>query len=381
MSNVVEVVSVESLAPTKKSRWRFFAANHWAKATFPATDEPVSDSEVQHCLEPYRRELVGAAVDSLLPQVDVAPRRRSLWMLAAAFWRGSQGWLASTAVHAGAVLVTAMLTLPPPTQHQDVFLDGNIPAPVESELRQVKFAATSLLPGAKAVAGPHVIATPQAAKFELPEIFETSPTGRQSSGLFGDVLAVLSEDRGIASETNHEESSAGADFFGVHAAGNRFVFVIDCSMSMSGPKWQIANQELSDAIARLSEDQFFYVIYFDGDSHPMFGQSMRISALEQATPENIDRFMQWQSAVRVGYNTNPCQSVKHAVHLKPDAVFLLSDGDFNDFTAGFLRKQNRHRAGGPAQVAVHTICFRSPEGQKVLQRIAKENGGTYRFVP
>jgi hypothetical protein len=62
---------------------------------------------------------------------------------------------------------------------------------------------------------------------------------------------------------------------------------------------------------------------------------------------------------------------------------LLSDGEFEDQTAALLRKNNlvRRERGREPVAIVHTIGFHSRHGQKVLQRIAEENGGRYVFVP
>jgi hypothetical protein len=57
---------------------------------------------------------------------------------------------------------------------------------------------------------------------------------------------------------------------------------------------------------------------------------------------------------------------------------LLSDGEFSDPTAAYLRSNNRIRASdstAATQIAVHTVCFYSQDGHRMLQRIADENGG------
>ena len=71
-------------------------------------------------------------------------------------------------------------------------------------------------------------------------------------------------------------------------------------------------------------------------------------------------------------------SVQLAHLQNPDAIFLLTDGEFADRTAAFLREQNVSR--GPAMVHVHTIAFHSREGVKLLKRIARENSGQFRYV-
>jgi hypothetical protein len=125
------------------------------------------------------------------------------------------------------------------------------------------------------------------------------------------------------------------------------------------------------------------VIFFDGETHPMFADGSPEPDLLLATPENVQRFRQWLAAVKLGYYTRPAGSVQLGLDLQPDAIFLLSDGVFEDQTAALLRKNNlvrKDRRRVP-RVIVHTIGFHTRDGQRVLQRIADENGGRYVFVP
>jgi hypothetical protein len=198
----------------------------------------------------------------------------------------------------------------------------------------------------------------------------------------GEAIALLGHaGRGIAAD---EQGQAGSEFFGVRASGSRFVFVVDCSRSMDeGNKWPDATRELVAALDRLTPEQFFYVIFFDGQTHPMFSTRSPEPELLPATAENRQRFDQWLETVETGYNTRPAGAMQLALQLRPDAVFLLSDGAFEDQTAAILRQKNLIRKDGRRvpQVVVHTIGFHTREAQRVLQRIADENGGRYVFVP
>jgi len=206
----------------------------------------------------------------------------------------------------------------------------------------------------------------------------TAPVDAQGEGK--GAAAAGKEAEKAANETDGE---AGAQFFGLQAKGNRFVFVVDCSLSMMGDKWATACRELSESLDRLSPEQHFYVIFFDGKSHRMFSDRGFAKAMLPATQPNIARLRNWLGTVRLGYNTSPCLSVMFALTLKPDAIFLLSDGEFSDPTAAKLRKKNVAVINGRTapRVAVHTIGLRSLDGKKMLTRIARENSGSYRYVP
>jgi hypothetical protein len=52
-------------------------------------------------------------------------------------------------------------------------------------------------------------------------------------------------------------SKLGANFFGSYAQGEKFVFVLDSSRSMTGDRWIYACQELMDSVDRLEPPQRF----------------------------------------------------------------------------------------------------------------------------
>jgi hypothetical protein len=204
------------------------------------------------------------------------------------------------------------------------------------------------------------------------------------TGPVGDVQALFGE-QGSALATAGT-GQAGAEFFGVRAKGTRFVFIVDASLSMQdGNRWYEANRELLAALDRLEAHHQFYVMFFNKDCHRMFDANNPEPAMLPATVENRERFRQWLATVKLGYFTEPCKSVQFALSLEPDAIYLLSDGDFEDQTAAMLRRTNLERVRGQRKgtprAIVHTIGFHSHDGQQVLKRIAQENGGRYLFVP
>ena len=224
---------------------------------------------------------------------------------------------------------------------------------------------------------------------DAPTVALVDISDRKLEGLLGDITGLadgagdgLSREEGQGSDLAGDSTGdQGTEFFGVQGTGNKFVFVCDCSGSMSGLKWSELNRELSRCIGDLSAGKAFYVIFFDGEMHAMFEPFAREPALLDATSENVERAQQWIASKSLGSNTSPCDSMKFAAKLEPDAIFLLTDGEFSDYTAPYLRDFNKKRAAkGKPKVVVHTIGFFSQKHQLVLERIAKDSGGTYRFV-
>ncbi|HIQ19825.1 MAG TPA: VWA domain-containing protein, partial [Planctomycetes bacterium] len=181
------------------------------------------------------------------------------------------------------------------------------------------------------------------------------------------------------------QSRGSAQFFGVQAGGQRFVFVVDGSRSMKGDRWKACTYELVSAVRRLTKNQRFYVILFAENCHPMFGAPQPAPFPLPPTEQNIARLIRWLQSYQLEPGAGPYEALQLALAFRPDAIFLLSDGRFSDRTEEFLEEHNRVREDFTERlvpkVAVHTIGFFSRSGQELLKRIADQNGGTYRFVP
>ncbi|MHC4167566.1 MAG: VWA domain-containing protein [Planctomycetota bacterium] len=163
----------------------------------------------------------------------------------------------------------------------------------------------------------------------------------------------------------------GASFFGLEARGGKFVYVVDRSSSMRGNKLQDTKVELIRSVHSLTRTMEFFIIFYDSSFEPMAA-----SGLVKATGPNKSRYLSWVEAMGCRGGTDPREAMLMALSLKPDSIWLLSDGQFNPQACDVIRAANPN-----ARVQIHTIAFHSQRGQQVLQRIAEENGGHYRFVP
>jgi hypothetical protein len=190
-----------------------------------------------------------------------------------------------------------------------------------------------------------------------------------------------SAERIRASEASgSDKSKTRATFFGAEAYGNRFVFVIDSSGSMRGPRWDALYAELMRAIQSLSEDQEFFIISFDSIAHPMFGEPPPKGKFLHPERKSIERVSSWLRSIQLGHQTFPSGAVGIAMALKPDAVFLLSDGEINDSTVQDLRVWNRIQEEDGSvkpRFPIHTVLLHSQIGFATLELIAQENGGTF----
>jgi hypothetical protein len=156
---------------------------------------------------------------------------------------------------------------------------------------------------------------------------------------------------------------------GVEGKGHRLVFVIDQSGSMEGARFQAACAALIQTLRALPPEVHFMIYFFDTRA-----EAMPKRGLVPASPENIDFAVKWVEAQRAGGGTDPSQALRWAFALRPDTIWLLSDGEFID-QAFMLKELNPKRA-----TRINTIAFQDESGGEQLQRIASENGGIYRFV-
>ena len=183
-----------------------------------------------------------------------------------------------------------------------------------------------------------------------------------------------------SAESLMDKSKTRATFFGAEAYGNRFVFVIDSSGSMRGPRWDALYAELMRAIQALSPDQEFFIISFDSTAHPMFGMPPPQGKFIHPDADSIKKVSSWMRSIQLGSNTFPSGAVGIAMALQPDAVFLLSDGEISDNTIQDLRVWNRvqnEEGSIKPRFPIHTVLLHSQIGFATLELIAEENGGTF----
>jgi hypothetical protein len=180
-------------------------------------------------------------------------------------------------------------------------------------------------------------------------------------------------------------STAKIEFCGIEGGGNHFVYLVDSSKSM-GSAFPSARRQLLASIAALAPRQRFYVIMYDRTP-----DYMRITQSDRdeprsvyATPENKVAVAKWAAGISMDNGWAPYEPMKFALKLKPDVIFLLSDGEFPQRFEAMLQDENRVENlfgdAGPISI-VHTISYHSKVGESRMKRIAAQNRGQYRHVP
>ena len=296
-------------------------------------------------------------------------------------------WLVSLAVHLLLIVLLALITAPPQDIARSVILAASISTDEAPLVEVLDFVPQKL-------DAPQAITTNiAAADLSMVTVGDLGDAARTSMTAANDFDVAAGADIGEIFSGGGMQNSAlpgvqGAEFFGVKATGRKFVFVVDSSISMRDGKFDAAKQELAYAIHRLSKDQFFYVIFFDRDAARMtFAPNAEPEEfIVPATNANVAKFEKWMATIEYGRRTDPSEAMKHAVEMSPDAIFILSDGKFTDGgrTVRYLAERNiidDPVTGRIPRVVINTIAFWQNDGEEQMRSIAKDYGGTYRFVP
>ncbi len=161
-------------------------------------------------------------------------------------------------------------------------------------------------------------------------------------------------------------------FFGLRARGQFFVFVVDQSGSMiDDDRLTRAKIELLRTVFALQPPQRFEVIFYNEEATPM-------PAGPQPRPADLktkNQLTSWLHLIGPDGGTDPRPAMAQAIALQPDAVFLLSDGEFPEGTVERVAKLN------PRKVPIHCVDMTGGQAGNHLLRIARDSGGQYASRP
>lgn len=166
----------------------------------------------------------------------------------------------------------------------------------------------------------------------------------------------------------------GPEFFGLggSARGAReIVYVVDRSGSMIDT-FVYVQAELKRSISALRRSQKFHVIFFNAGPPLEYPPKRPVAAIEAHKTE----FFKFLETVAPGGGTKPEGAMNRALALEPDLVYLLSDG------VGF--QQSLHRRldewNADRKARIYTIAYLDRAGSQMLEQIAREHDGEFRFV-
>lgn len=170
------------------------------------------------------------------------------------------------------------------------------------------------------------------------------------------------------------EPAGGVDFFGARAEGTHFCYLCDISGSMEGSKLVQLRDELLRSLRALPPGTQVQVVFFNSRAHLLSPDWKRTGT------RGFDALLADIARTGCGDDTDPTPAVNYAftqLDPRPDAVFLLTDGQFESDVAGQLARLNPPTD----QTRVHTIGLGGDVSAATLRAIAAANGGTFTQVP
>jgi hypothetical protein len=184
-----------------------------------------------------------------------------------------------------------------------------------------------------------------------------------------------------------------AKFFGTKAQGNKFVYVLDRSGSMDYEsaeindykvtRFDVARMELLKSVESLQPHQEFYVVLFSNNMKQMFNEESLLPKPVKATLENKAKLKDWLWEDRAAGGTDPRESLKLAFKMNPDAIFMLSDGEFRDekhdgdpLSIDITKKQIQEKA----PIRINSIALEDDSSKANMEELSNVSGGQFRFV-
>ena len=147
-----------------------------------------------------------------------------------------------------------------------------------------------------------------------------------------------------------------------------FVFLIDASSSMLDGKDQAARRELIASVRRMDQGMELEVIFFTTTITRVFGQFASLKDRANI----IDKIA---NATPVTGGTPVMPALEEAIRMNPDAVFLLTDGSFNEGDISAATRSINSNS-----IPINTIAFVDRSMESVLKQVASDSGGDYRYV-
>ena len=177
---------------------------------------------------------------------------------------------------------------------------------------------------------------------------------------------------------------SGAGFFGISDQGTKVVYVVDASGSMTSYNaMQVAKSELMASLQSLHERQQFLIIFYEDKPHFVKLNDELKPTLAYATELNKTLARQKISGIQPGSGTDHLPALELAMKLNPDVIFFLTDALDPPLWPRDLEKVKLANGG---RMRIHSIEFGQgseiPEANdqgNFLRRLARQNGGTYRF--
>jgi hypothetical protein len=173
-------------------------------------------------------------------------------------------------------------------------------------------------------------------------------------------------------------------FFGNYTYDRKVCFVVDCSGSMKGLFGQVVAQ-LHQTIDSLEPDQYFYVIFFGGDTLHEYGSGKMVRATAKAKAAAY----KFALSIKPSGKTDALRAIKRAMEItdaggnKPAVIYFLTDGFelSGKESQSFCKYVGRLRQKLAPKTKINTVGFWAQESDRpMLETMANESSGQCVFI-
>ena len=227
---------------------------------------------------------------------------------------------------------------------------------------------------------PLEISLPRSEMTEIMGAAVNLPSGAAVSNLRQEMVSTGGQPRASGSPGD----SPGAAFMGTRDQGSKIIFIIDASGSMaSHHSMQVAKSALISSLQALDGNQQFLIIFYDEKPVALDLRDVHKPQLYAATEIHKTLARQKVGGIKPGAGTQHLPAIEMALRLRPDVIFLLTDGQEPQIYPSELEQL---RQSNIQKTRIHTIEF--GVGQEIseivapnnfLRKLARQNGGTYRY--
>jgi hypothetical protein len=170
-------------------------------------------------------------------------------------------------------------------------------------------------------------------------------------------------------------------FFNLMDRGGKFVYVLDRSVSMSEYNAiRVAKHQLMQSLEGLTVDQQFQIVFYNNKPEVLRLGNDSGENLVRASDINRTLAGQFIAGITPESSTSHLAAIERGLAFRPDVLFLLTDAGEPQLSRPEMERIRRMNGG---RTRIHCVEFH--QGRKLaaissfLEKLAKENGGTYEF--